>query len=100
MILYEWDPAKARANRRKHGLSFDAGMLVFDDPFAIAEQDRIVEGELRWQVVGSFEGAAILTVAYTIHEEEANEIVRIISVRKASRRERVAYEQNRQENYL
>jgi hypothetical protein len=58
MTLYEWDPAKARKNRRKHGLTFESAMLVFDDPAAISEQDRIVDGELRRQTIGMFEGTA------------------------------------------
>jgi uncharacterized DUF497 family protein len=99
MILYEWDTAKARSNLRKHGLRFENGLRVFDDPWAVSEQDRIVDGELRWQIVGLFEGRSLLTVAYTVREEGTDEIVRIISVRKSGRRERIAYEQNRQENH-
>ncbi|MGB9144684.1 MAG: BrnT family toxin [Acidobacteriaceae bacterium] len=92
------DEAKAASNRRKHGLNFESGMLVFSDSSAISEPDRIVDGELRWQVVGMFEDRALLTVACTINQEGLDEVVRIISVRRATRRERIAYEQNRQEN--
>lgn len=99
MILYEWDAAKARSNRQKHGLTFENAMLVFDDPFAVSEQDRIVDGEPRWQTVGIFEGKALLTVAWTAWEEGPDEIIRIISARRATKKERIAYEQNRQKSY-
>lgn len=74
-------------------------MLVFDDPFAISEQDRVVNDELRWQTVGMFEGRAILTVAWTTWEEDTDDVVRIISARRATKKERIAYEQNRQKSY-
>jgi uncharacterized protein len=44
---FEWDPAKAVSNLRKHGVSFSAAVRVFADPFALTEQDRIKDGELR-----------------------------------------------------
>jgi uncharacterized DUF497 family protein len=45
MIRFEWDPAKARANNRKHGVSFDIARYVFDDPDALMDHDRIEGGE-------------------------------------------------------
>jgi hypothetical protein len=47
MVLFEWDEAKAKRNKRKHGVSFDDAMLVFADPFALVEQDRVEDGEFR-----------------------------------------------------
>lgn len=47
MIQFEWDPAKAKSNERKHGVVFEDAMLIFNDPHLISEQDRIVDGELR-----------------------------------------------------
>jgi uncharacterized protein len=44
---FEWDPAKAASNLRKHGVSFDTAMRSFADPFAFTEQDRIEGGEQR-----------------------------------------------------
>jgi len=81
MTLYEWDPVKEQSNRRKHGLTFDDAMVVFDDPWALSQHDRIVDGELRWQITGLFQAKALLTVAFTVLEEETNEIIRIISAR-------------------
>jgi uncharacterized DUF497 family protein len=99
MILFEWNDKKAAGNRRKHGITFDDAMKVFDDPFALTEQDRVEGGERRWQIIGMFEGLMILFVAYAVEEEGQDEIIRIISARRASRKERTRYEQNRQENF-
>lgn len=52
MIRFEWDIAKDRINRRKHGISFEIARHVFEDPDALVEQDRIESGELRWQTIG------------------------------------------------
>jgi uncharacterized DUF497 family protein len=52
MIFFEWDESKAAANRRKHKISFENAMRVFDDPHSVSEPDRIVDGELRWQALG------------------------------------------------
>jgi hypothetical protein len=49
MVWFEWDDAKAKTNERKHSVRFDDAMLVFSDPYAMVEQDRIEGGELRWQ---------------------------------------------------
>jgi uncharacterized DUF497 family protein len=94
---FEWDPVKAIANLRKHGVSFEIAMRAFADPFALSEQDRIEGGESRWQTLGMVEGRVLLLVAHTFREEdedgEAIEIIRIISARAASRTERRRYEQ-------
>jgi uncharacterized DUF497 family protein len=95
MQLFRWDVAKAAANKRKHGIAFEDAMLVFDDPYALFEQDRVVEGEIRWRTLGMAEDTTVLFVAHTIREEEQNEIVRIISARRATRTERIRYGQNR-----
>ena len=62
---FEWDPAKAAANLRKHGLSFETATCVFADPFALFLDDRIVDGERRWQAIGRAEGYPILLVAHS-----------------------------------
>ena len=66
MTLYEWDPVKEQSNRRKHGLTFDDAMVVFDDPWALSQHDRIVDGEFRWQITGLFKAKALFTVAFTL----------------------------------
>lgn len=96
MIRFEWDLVKARTNQRKHGVSFEDAMHVFDDPWALFEQDRAEEtGALRWQALGVAGGVLFLLVAHTVREEGEDEIIRLISARRATRRERKRYEQTR-----
>jgi uncharacterized DUF497 family protein len=101
MILFEWDTAKARTNQRKHGVSFEIARHVFDDPYTLAEQDRIENAELRWQTIGMVDGLLLLLVAHTVEcgGDEQDETVRIISARRANRGERTRYEKERQKNY-
>ena len=94
MILFEWDEAKAESNRRKHGVSFDLAVQVFDDPNILAEQDRIVDGEPRWRSIGMAAGIAVLVVGHTVREPGEDEIIRIITARKATRKEREHYAEN------
>ena len=98
MFLFRWDEAKAASNKRKHGIDFEEAMLVFDDPYAIFEEDRVVEGEIRWRTLGSADELLVLFVVHTIQEEGQDEIVRIISARRATRRERIRYGKNRYQN--
>ena len=98
MILFEWSEAKAKSNVRKHGVSFELATQVFDDPYAMAEQDRIEDGELRWQTIGMVEGVVVLLVAHTVRDEEPNEIIRIITARKTTRKERERYDENHKKN--
>ncbi|HEY1341412.1 MAG TPA: BrnT family toxin [Bryobacteraceae bacterium] len=96
MILFEWDSAKARINRKKHGISFEDAMHVFADPYALFEQDWTdEEGELRWHAIGLAGATAVLLVAHAVREKGEDEIVRLISARRATRKERCLYEQSR-----
>ena len=95
MIDFEWDPVKARTNQRKHGIAFEDAMHVFDDPCALFEQNRTEGGERRWQAIGLVGGVALLLVAHTVREEGLDEIVRLISARRANRKERKRYDQTR-----
>jgi uncharacterized DUF497 family protein len=90
---FEWDGRKAETNFRKHGVRFEEAALVFDDPFALSEQDRIENGEQRWQNVGMAGGCLLLLVAHTVRfEEKGVEVIRIISARRVNRKERRRYE--------
>src|ERR1039458_9163458 len=93
MTLFEWDEAKAESNLRKHGISFDDAVEVFYDPYAVIEQDG-VDGELRWLAIGRVARIAVLYVAHTIESEGHDEVIRIISARRADRRERMRYGKN------
>jgi uncharacterized DUF497 family protein len=90
-MRFEWDEVKNRLNFEKHKISFDTARLVFDDPYARSIQDRVVEGEERWQTVGMIKGLIVL-VAHTYREESEEEVIRIISARKATPAERRIYE--------
>ncbi|MFT4243183.1 MAG: BrnT family toxin [Acidovorax sp.] len=93
---FEWDPAKARTNLQKHRVSFETAARAFADPFALAAQDRIEGGELRWQTLGLVDGQILILVAHTTwDDEDGTEVIRIISARHADPKERRRYEQNR-----
>jgi uncharacterized protein len=94
-MRYEWDENKNDSNLEKHGLSFETASLVFDDPNALSIPDRIENGEERWQTIGMIENIVIVMVAHTIklETESQEEIIRIISARKATRAERQEYEE-------
>jgi uncharacterized DUF497 family protein len=100
MVRFEWDQAKAQSNQRKHAVRFEDALLVFADPFALVEQDRVEAGELRWQTLGLAAGVVLLLVAHTVRNQDQDEIIRIISARKATRKERIRYVQNRKEQSL
>src|SRR5271165_2471022 len=96
MVRLEWDPVKARTNQRTHGVSFEDAMHVFEDPYAFFERDFIDEaGRSRWRAFGLAGGVAVLLVVHTLREEGADEVVRMISARRATRKEREHYEQTR-----
>jgi uncharacterized protein len=91
-MIFEWDEAKNLANQRKHGLSFDDAIEVFEDAFRLTRLDRIEIGEVRWQTIGMMGGHRIILVAHMIWDEDDNEVIRIISARSVTRRERRDYE--------
>ncbi len=94
---FEWDEAKNLSNQRKHeGVSFEEACQVFRDLLHVSVQDRIEDGEQRWQTVGAAQSLVILVVAHTVTEQDAEgeliEVIRIISARRATRHERRRYE--------
>ena len=97
MVIFEWDEAKA-ANKRKHGVRFEDAMLAFADRFALVEQDRVEGGELRRQTLGMAESVLLLLVAHTVRNEQEDEIIRIIFARRAVRKARRLYHENRKED--
>lgn len=98
-MLFQWDEAKNRRNLAKHKISFETAKLVFEDPLALSRKDRVVEGEERWQTLGVIDGVLVMLVAHTYWEEDGEEVVRIISARKATSPERRAYEEGRQRSH-
>lgn len=90
---FEWDEIKNLSNQRKHHLSFEQAVEVFRDPLQVSVLDRVENGEERWQTFGVVRGVLLVMVAHTFREEnEAETVVRIISARRANRRERQFYE--------
>lgn len=85
-MIYEWDPRKAKANERKHAVSFEEAATVFLDPFALTfdDPDHSVD-ERRFITLGESERRRILFVA---HADIGEDRTRIISARKVTRRER------------
>jgi len=73
-------------------VSFPTAARVFSDPYALVEQDRIENGEERWQTIGVVDGIVMLLVAHTVREQDDVEVIRIISARRADRKERRRYE--------
>lgn len=86
---YESDPAKALINQRKHGVAFDEAATCLLDPMALVREDDDAIGEHRYVVVGMSEAGRTLTVCYTMR----GEMPRIISARKATRKEQQSYAQ-------
>jgi uncharacterized DUF497 family protein len=89
MTEWTWDPAKAQANREKHGVSFELAALVFDDPMQLSEIDPHPDGD-RWRTIGRIVHQTLFVV-HTIIEETGPP--RIISARRATPSERKRYDQ-------
>lgn len=89
-MKYEWDKNKAAANLSKHGVTFDEARTVFDDPLFVDFFDPDhSEKEHRYILLGKSRQGRLLMVSYT----ERDDIIRIISSRELTAREREAYEE-------
>ena len=91
MIKFEWDPTKAASNLKKHQVSFDEAKSVFYDEFAVQFFDEEHSSdEERFLMLGMSSGAKLLIVCHC--EREHGEVIRIISARKATKRESAFYQ--------
>ncbi len=90
-ITFQWDPAKAATNQRKHGVSFEEAVAAFADPMSltIADPDHSV-GEQRFLLLGRAASGRLLVVAHT----DRGATIRLISARAATRHERKTYEED------
>ena len=91
---WTWDQAKNEANLKVHGLNCETAVFVFNDQMAMTQEDPFPY-EQRWRTIGMV-GTQVVMVVHTwpdLHTETQEEIGRIISARKATRREREAYEE-------
>ena len=92
-LRFSWDPRKAAANQRKHGVTFREASTAFGDPLSVTITDPDHSGaEHRLLLVGLTRGGRLVVVA---HAKQGDEI-RLINARPASRRERKVYEQGEQ----
>ena len=88
-LKFEWDPKKESFNHSKHGVSFEEAFTVFGDPLARIHDDPYhSERERREIIVGHSTRGRLLLVSFT----ERHRVIRLISVRGASRHEREDYE--------
>jgi uncharacterized DUF497 family protein len=87
-MRFQYDPAKAVANLKRHGVSFADAEGVLEDPLALTEQDPDSEGETRYIAIGLGSAGELLVVVYT----ERNGEYRIISARRPTRKELKSYE--------
>lgn len=88
-MSFDWDHGKSLLNRKKHHVSFELAITAFDDPFAlIAPDSRHSIGEVREWLIGESDDG-VLVVVYTVREQG---VVRLISARRATRKERNDYE--------
>ena len=85
----ECDPAKAASNLRKHGISFREASAALLDEVALAIEDPDARGENRWVLVGMSDFARLLTVVYSLRDDR----IRLISARRATKREAKTYAQ-------
>lgn len=90
-LAFTWDPAKARANLRKHGVSFvEAQSAFYDEQARVVDDPDHSDTEDRFILLGLSETARLLVVVHAYREPEG--LIRIISARKATPRERAGYE--------
>jgi uncharacterized DUF497 family protein len=91
MVEFDWDPGKATTNLKKHRVTFQEAATVLEDPLSTTFPDEAHSTEEgRFLTIGTSTRHRLLVVAHT----ERNDMIRIISARRATRRERAFYEQS------
>ena len=92
-MRFEWNTVKETKNIRKHGVTFEQASYVFADPFALNRyDDEHSDTEERWIMLGKSINQVVLVVAHTFRNSENIELVRIISARKATKKELKTYQ--------
>jgi len=89
-MRFEWDDAKNQINIRKHGIDFRDAVDIFNHPLLCWEDDRCDYGEERWIAIGRIQHLT----GVVIYTEKVGDVLRIISARKATKREVNHYEKN------
>jgi uncharacterized DUF497 family protein len=95
---FEWDSDKAFSNFRKHGISFRESLTAFDDPFALISSDveHSTSDDIREVLIGQSD-YGILIVVFTRRPRQRS--IRVISARRASRKERQGYEEAKKSGF-
>ncbi len=91
-VRFEWDPPKAEANLRAHGVSFAEAVTVLEDGFALTREDADAVEESRFVTMGLSNLGNLLVVVCMYQEPD---VIRVISAWKANKRQRVLYEKDR-----
>lgn len=93
MILFEWDETKNEKNQKKHGVAFEDAKTVFYDDHAILFDDpeHSVDEE-RFLIIGLAENNGICIISHCYRESA--DIIRIISARRATKKEKATYQEN------
>jgi uncharacterized DUF497 family protein len=91
-VRFEWDPPKAEANLRTHGVSFGEAVTVLEDDFALTREDPDAADESRFVTLGLSNLGNLLVVVYVYREPD---IIRVISAWNANNRQRALYEKGR-----
>ena len=89
---FEWDPPKAEANLRTHGVGFAEAVTILEDDYALTREDPDAVDEQRFVTLGLSNLGNLLVVVYTYREPD---IIRVISAWKANTRQEEAYEEGR-----
>jgi uncharacterized DUF497 family protein len=90
-LSFEWDKNKAKSNQAKHGIDFAEAATVFGDPLSLTIPDpEHSQAEDRFIIIGTSHRRKLLVVVHT----ERGDNIRIISARRASRKERKSYEED------
>lgn len=93
-MKFEWDKKKENTNIKKHGITFEQASYVFADPFALNRyDDEHSDDENRWVLLGKSLDQTILLVVHTFRDKEGKEFVRIISARRATKKEEKSYKE-------
>ena len=91
MLRFEWDKEKDEINQKKHRMGFETAKLVFDDPHCLTFVERVEDGEERWHAIGVLDGRTMVTVVHTYRLAGPDDIIRIVSARRADAQERKLY---------
>ncbi len=92
-MKFEWDKSKEEVNIQKHNVTFEQASYVFADKFALNRfDDGHSEDEDRWILLGRSLNETLLLVIHTFRNDDGIEFVRIISARKATKKEKISYQ--------